>query len=234
MRIRVIPDKTNNTILIEDTGIGMSKTDLVQCLGIIANSGTRKFLEAYDQGSADVSLIGQFGVGFYSGFLVANKMTVISKKNEFEAQVWESCAGKEFTIRPATPEEANGLSRGTRVILHMKDDQLEYLDEKKLKDIIRKHSEFIQFPIELYCEKTEEKDVTDDDDMKDKIEEEKKEEETKDEEGKIEEEGEDKKEKKKKTKKVKEVTHEYEKINQNKPIWQRKPADITREEYAAF
>jgi molecular chaperone HtpG len=82
MRIRIVPDKTNNTILVEDTGIGMSKTDLVQCLGIIANSGTRKFLEAYDQGSADVSLIGQFGVGFYSGFLVSNKMTVISKKNE--------------------------------------------------------------------------------------------------------------------------------------------------------
>jgi len=144
-----VPDKTSNTILVEDTGIGMSKTDLVQCLGIIANSGTRKFLDAYDQGSADVSLIGQFGVGFYSGFLVANKITVISKKNEFDAHVWESCAGKEFTIRPATPEESQGLARGTRIVLHMKDDQLEYLDEKKLKDIIRKHSEFIQFPIEL-------------------------------------------------------------------------------------
>lgn len=222
MRIRIVPDKTNNTILVEDTGIGMSKTDLVQCLGIIANSGTRKFLEAYDQGSADVSLIGQFGVGFYSGFLVSNKMTVISKKNEQEANVWESCAGKEFTIRPATPEELQGLNRGTRVVLHMKDDQLEYLDEKKLKDIIRKHSEFIQFPIELYCEKTEEKEVTDEDDNEEKKEE------KKDEEGKIEEEGEKKETKKKK--KVKEVHHEYEKINQNKPIWQRKPADITREE----
>lgn len=207
----------------------MSKTDLVQCLGIIANSGTRKFLDAYDQGSADVSLIGQFGVGFYSGFLVANKITVISKKNEFDAHVWESCAGKEFTIRPATPEESQGLARGTRIVLHMKDDQLEYLDEKKLKDIIRKHSEFIQFPIELQCEKTEEKEVTDDDDMKD---EEKKDDEKKDDEGKIEEEGEKKKEKKKK--KVKEVHHEQEKINQNKPIWQRKPADITKEEYAQF
>jgi molecular chaperone HtpG len=193
-----------------------------------------------------VSLIGQFGVGFYSGFLVSNKISVISKKNEYDAHYWESHAGKEFTIRPATPEEAQGLTRGTRVFLHLKDDQLEYLDEKKLKDIIRKHSEFIQFPIELFVEKTEEKEVTDEDDeMKDeeKKDEEKKEgeeekkegeEENKEgDEGKIEEEGENK-EKKKKTKKVKEVHHEYEKINQNKPIWQRKPADITKEEYATF
>lgn len=166
--------------------------------------------------------------------MVCNRVHVVSKKNEFDAFVWESCAGKEFTIRPATPEEANGLNRGTRITLFMKDDQLEYLDEKKCKDIIRKHSEFIQFPIELYVEKTEEKEVTDEDDEEKKEgEEEKKEgeEEKKDEEGKIEEEGE-KKEKKKK--KVKEVHHEYEKVNQNKPIWQRKPADITKEEYAAF
>jgi len=226
LRIRIVPEKSNNTLVVEDTGIGMSKTDLVQCLGIIANSGTRKFLEAYDQGSADVSLIGQFGVGFYSAFLVANKVTVISKKNEFDPMVWESQAGSEFTIRPATPEESNDIKRGTRIILDLKDDQLEYLDEKKLKDIIRKHSEFIQFPIELYVEKTEEKEVTDDDA------EEKKDEEKKEEEGKIEEED-DKKDKKKK-KKVKEVHHEYEKVNQNKPIWQRKPADITKEEYASF
>jgi molecular chaperone HtpG len=227
LRIRVVPDKTNNTLVIEDTGIGMSKTDLVQCLGIIANSGTRKFLEAYDQGSADVSLIGQFGVGFYSAFLVCNSVHVVSKKNEFDAFVWESSAGKEFTVRPATPEESNNLARGTRITLHMKDDQLEYLDEKKCKDIIRKHSEFIQFPIELYVEKTEEKEVTDEDDEEKKEKKEGEEEEKKDEEGKIEEEGE-KKEKKKK--KVKEVHHEYEKVNQNKPIWQRKPADITKEE----
>jgi len=94
-------------------------------------------------------LIGQFGVGFYSAFLVCNTVTVVSKKNDFDHFVWESAAGKEFTVRPATPEEAQGLNRGTRVTLHMKDDQLEYLDEKKLKDIIRKHSEFIQFPLEL-------------------------------------------------------------------------------------
>jgi len=172
-----------------------------------------------------VSLIGQFGVGFYSSFLVANKVTVISKKNEFEAHVWISQAGSEFQIRPATSEESQNLKRGTRIIMDMKDDQLEYLDEKKLKDIIRKHSEFIQFPIELYVEKTEEKEVSDDE-GEDKNEEKKPEEE-----GKIEEEGE-KKEKKKK--KVKEVHHEFEKVNQNKPIWQRKPADITKEEYGAF
>jgi molecular chaperone HtpG len=116
------------------------------------------------------------------------------------------------------------------------------LDEKKAKDIIRKHSEFIQFPIELYVEKTEEKEVTDDDDEENKDEEkkdeEKKDEENKDEEKKEDDEGqvkdEENKEKKKKTKKVKEVHHEFEKINQNKPIWQRKAADITKEEYATF
>ena len=123
--MRVVPDKTNNTLVVEDTGIGMSKTDLVQCLGIIANSGTRKFLEAYDQGSADVSLIGQFGVGFYSAFLVANTVCVVSKKNEFDAHVWESAAGKEFTVRPATPEETQGMTRGTRITLQLKEDQLE-------------------------------------------------------------------------------------------------------------
>lgn len=96
-----------------------------------------------------MSLIGQFGVGFYSAFLIANSVVVISKKNEFEAFAWESSAGKEFTCRPATTEESSGLKRGTRITLNLKDDQLEYLDEKKLKDIIHKHSEFIQFPIEL-------------------------------------------------------------------------------------
>jgi molecular chaperone HtpG len=123
--IKITPDKTNNMLTLHDTGIGMNKTDLIQNLGIIANSGTRKFLEAYDQGSADVSLIGQVGVGFYSAFWVANKVTVISKKNDYDPYVWESSAGKEFGVRPATPEEAADLTRGTKLILHMKDDQLE-------------------------------------------------------------------------------------------------------------
>jgi len=125
LTVKITPDKTNNTLTFEDTGIGMNKTDLIANLGIIANSGTRKFLEAYDQGSADVSLIGQFGVGFYSAFLVANKVSVVSKKNEYDAFVWESSAGKEFGVRAATPEETQGLNRGTRIVLYMKDDQLE-------------------------------------------------------------------------------------------------------------
>lgn len=217
LRIRLIPDKTSKTLTIEDTGIGMTKPDMVNNLGTIARSGTKAFMEAIEAGG-DMSMIGQFGVGFYSAYLVADRVVVVSKNNEDEPHVWESSAGGTFTVAPI---EAAELKRGTRIILHLKEDQLEYLEERRLKDLVKKHSEFIGYPIELQIEKSTEKEVTDDE------EEEKKE---GDEEPKVEEVT----DKPKKTKKVKEVTKEFEVQNRNKPLWTRDPKDVTKEEYGSF
>ncbi|XP_018470645.1 heat shock protein 90-2 [Raphanus sativus] len=216
--IHIIPDKTNNTLTIIDSGIGMTKADLVNNLGTIARSGTKEFMEALAAG-ADVSMIGQFGVGFYSAYLVADKVIVTTKHNDDEQYVWESQAGGSFTVTRDTSGES--LGRGTKMTLHLKEDQLEYLEERRLKDLVKKHSEFISYPISLWVEKTVEKEISDDED----------EEEKKDEEGKVEEV--DEKEEKKK-KKIKEVSHEWDLVNKQKPIWMRKPEEITKEEYAAF
>ena len=247
--IRIIPDKTNNTLTIWDSGIGMTKTDLINNLGTIARSGTRQFMELLSAG-ADISMIGQFGVGFYSSYLVANKVVVISKSNDDEQYRWESIANSTFQVVKDTiaDDKSNAIGRGTKIILYLKDECVEYLEERKLKDLIKKHSEFISFPIELWIEKTTEKEVDDDEDDEKKDDEKKDEkkegEEKKDEEKK---EGEEKKEdegpkvedtkeekKEKKKKKIKEVTHEFERVNNTKPIWLRKKEDVTKEEYANF
>ena len=223
LQIKLIADKANNTLTLEDSGIGMTKADLVNNLGTIAKSGTKAFMEALSAG-ADISMIGQFGVGFYSAYLVADKVEVTSKHNDDDAYTWSSEAGGSFTINKC---EDAGMGRGTRIVLHMKEDMSDYLEQKKVKDLVKKHSEFIGFPIKLYTEKTTEKEVTDD--------EEDEEEEGDDDKPKIEEvDDEEEAKKEKKTKKIKEVSHEWEHLNNMKPIWMRKPEEVTHDEYVAF
>merc|ERR1712157_712131 len=213
LEVKIEHDPDAKTISIVDTGVGMSKADLINNLGTVAKSGTTNFLEAMAEGS-DANLIGQFGVGFYSAFLVADKVTWASKCNEDPVQhVWESSADASFTV--VDDPRGNTLGRGTRVTLHLKEDAHDYLSEDKLKDSVKKYSQFIQFPIYVKVKKEVEAEAEEEDDVETKEDEEKEEEE----------------EKKAPTKKT---VYEWEQVNTQKAIWLRAKEDVTEEEYNEF
>jgi molecular chaperone HtpG len=228
IRIRFSPSE--KTLVIEDNGIGMNKTELVNNLGTIARSGTKAFMEAVSSGQNLVSLIGQFGVGFYSSYLVADKVSVTSRRDDSEeAYIWESEASGTFVVRQASNAEMKGLSRGTVITLSMKEDQCEYLAETKLRDLVKKHCGYISYPVQLYTEKQVEED---DDDASET--EAKNQEEEDEKEGNVEEVvQEDAAPSQAKEKKF--VTKsDWITLNQVKPVWLRPPDEVTHDEYASF
>ena len=206
-RIRLIADKEANTLTIEDNGVGMTRKELQTNLGRIAQSGTKMFTEALGKTDDANNLIGQFGVGFYSAFLVADKVTVVTKSAGGEQLRWESESANKYTISAdeSEPIEASG----TRLVLSLKEDADKYLDDYTLRDMLKRYSEFISFPIELWAEKTEYDTVPDPD-------------------------AEVKEGEEPPTKTVPRTTNVWEKVNVAKPLWMRPPKEVTDEEYAEF
>ena len=245
LKIIVETDKDAKTFSIIDTGVGMTKNDMVKNLGTIAKSGTTSFIEAISKGN--LNLIGQFGVGFYSTYLVSNKVVVTSKGADDSQHVWVSTAGSSFTI--SKDPRGDTLGRGTKITLYLKEDSLEFMQDDTIKKNIKKYSEFIDYPIYMKINKTYTEEIELDEpeaeqnetaavkndtisEAKNETNKTKEEEdlEIKDEEGEKDKE----KEKKKKTKTITKWKWDYELINENKPIWLRDKKEITQEEYFKF
>merc|ERR1719214_210382 len=225
LEVKIEFDADAKTVSIIDTGMGMTKADLINNLGTVAKSGTTNFLEAMADGG-DANLIGQFGVGFYSAFLVADKVSVTSKCNDDPVQhVWESTADASFTV--VDDPRGNTLGRGTRVTLHLKEDAHDYLAEDKLKETAKKYSQFIQFPIYVKVKKEVESDAEEEDDEDD----DKEDDETKDE---VETKDDEEKEEEEKKTPTKKTVYEWEQVNTQKAIWLRAKEDVTEEEYNEF
>uniref|UniRef100_A0A8C1XTN9 Heat shock protein 90, beta (grp94), member 1 n=1 Tax=Cyprinus carpio TaxID=7962 RepID=A0A8C1XTN9_CYPCA len=228
LTIKIKSDKEKNMLHITDTGIGMTKEELVKNLGTIAKSGTSEFLskmtEMQDEGQSTSELIGQFGVGFYSAFLVADKVIVTSKHNNGTQHIWESDSN-EFSV--IEDPRGDTLGRGTTITLVMKEEASDYLELETIKNLVRKYSQFINFPIYVWSSKTE----TVEEPIEEEDAEAEKEEATEDE-AEVEEEDEDKD--KPKTKKVEKTVWDWELMNDIKPIWQRPAKEVEEDEYKAF
>jgi heat shock protein beta len=235
--VKIRADKEKKTLTITDKGLGMTKEELIKNLGIVARSGTSEFVEAAAKGADSLSLIGQFGVGFYSVYLVADKVTVHSKSNNDDQYIWESTADSTFTI--TKDPEGNTIPRGTRITLHLKEDAEEYLSDTKLKELVAKYSQFINFPISVHSVKKEESEVVDEEATaaaKAKAEEErtKKIDEKKAAGEEVNEDDFPVEEVKNVMKKVSHDIDNWEVVNSVKAIWTRAPADITEEQYQDF
>ncbi|KAJ3384508.1 hypothetical protein HDU84_002901 [Entophlyctis sp. JEL0112] len=219
LAIRIVADKERKLLVITDTGIGMTSEELKKNLGTIARSGTSEFVSLLEDKNADLSMIGQFGVGFYSVFLVCDRVSVASKSNDSPKQmIWESTSENDFTI--GVDPRGNTLKRGTEITLHLKDDAVEFLETTKLELLVKKYSEFITFPIYLWKEKVEsyEPEAEDSFANEDGVED-------------VSEESDEPKESKPNPTRT---VHLWERVNQNKPIWARKPADLSAEDYNEF
>merc|ERR1712071_664115 len=219
--IRIKADKDNNVLHITDTGVGMTKMDLINNLGTIAKSGTADFLSKMqnpENAGMDASdLIGQFGVGFYSAFLIADRVVVTSKHNDDKQYIWESDANS-FSI--AEDPRGNTLLRGTQISLYMKEEARDFLEVDTVRNLVHKYSQFINFNIFLWTSKTEE--------IEEPIDEDSEPIETKPEdvEEDIKVEEEEGEEKKAKTRKIEKTTWDWELLNNAKPIWTRKPSEV--------
>jgi len=234
LSIKIKADKENHMLTITDTGIGMTKADLVNNLGTIAKSGTADFLNKLQDAASATEfsdLIGQFGVGFYSAFLVADKVIVSTKHNDDIQYIWESDSNSYSIVEDP---RGNTLKRGTSISLVLKEEAYDFLEQDTVRELIKKYSQFINFNIYLWGSKTEtvEEPIEEEEDEAEK-EDEEKEKTEEDEDGTVEEEKEEE-EKKPKTKKVDKTTWDWELCNESKPIWTRKPAEIEDEEYDEF